>query len=432
MVNIIEVVNKIVWGLPLILILIITHIYLTIKLKFPQKNTFLGLKLMLKPNKESGISSFNSLMTVLAATIGTGNIIGVASAITIGGIGSIFWIFVSSIFAIATKYSETYLCLKYRKIKKDKNCSYTKYYGGAMYVLKDRIGSRILGYIFSIFVIIASFGIGCMIQSNSAANTISQNFNIDINIIGILITIVGIYFVLAREKKIAKISSIIVPIATIVYLIMSAVLLYIFKDNIIYSIKEIIASALNLRAGITGIFAYSFIIALSTGLSKGMFSNEAGMGSSPIFEVTVNNKDIKNQSIISSTSVFIDTTILCTLTGIIFVASNFYLNETNPLTLVQNVFNVLPYGKYLLSFCLTSFALATIPCWAYYGKQGVKYIFKDKKIYEILYNIVYIVCIYIGAVTTLQVIWDISSIANAFMVIPNLFMIYYLIDEIKC
>ncbi|MEG1705745.1 MAG: alanine:cation symporter family protein [Clostridia bacterium] len=142
--NLISNINELVWGLPLILMLIITHIFLTFKLKFPQKNILLGLKLMLKPNNKKGISPFNSLMTVLAATLGTGNIIGVASAIIIGGIGSIFWIFISSIFAIATKYAETYLCLKYRKIKKSKLCNYTKYYGGTMYVLKDRIGSNLL------------------------------------------------------------------------------------------------------------------------------------------------------------------------------------------------------------------------------------------------------------------------------------------------
>ncbi|MEG1705744.1 MAG: alanine:cation symporter family protein [Clostridia bacterium] len=287
------------------------------------------------------------------------------------------------------------------------------------------------GNLFAVFVIIASFGIGCMLQSNSACTSIVQNFNIDVNFVAVIITILGIYFVFSEEKKIAKISSIIIPISTIIYLIMSIMLLYIFKDNIVNSIVNITKSALNIKSGISGVICFGFMRALSTGLSKGMFSNEAGMGSSPIFEVTVNNKNIKEQSIISSISVFIDTTVLCTITGIIFVSSGCYINEYNPFILVQNVFNNLPYGSYLLSFCLTTFAIATIPCWAYYGKQAVKYLFSNRYIYTNIYKIIYVMCIYIGAIINLEFVWNISSIANAFMAIPNLFMIYYLINEIK-
>lgn len=362
---------------------------------------------------------------------GTGNIIGVSTAIIIGGVGSIFWIFISGIFAISTKYAETYLCMKYRKITKDKNVKYTKYYGGTMYVLRDRIGSKLLGFLFALFVIIASFGIGCMIQSNSATESLVQNLNIDRTLVGIVITIIAAYMLFSNERKIAKISSIIVPISTVIYLIMSVMLLYIFRDNIINSILIIIKDAFSIKSGTIGILAFISIKALSTGLSKGMFSNEAGMGSSPIFETTVNNTNIKEQSIISSTSVFIDTVLLCSLTGIILIASNLYINETNPVIFVQNVFGVLPYGKYLLTFCLTSFGLATIPCWGYYGSQAVKYILNNKGVYQNIYKVVYVICVFIGAISTLETVWTLSSMANAFMALPNIFMIYYLLEEIE-
>ena len=362
---------------------------------------------------------------------GTGNIIGVSTAIILGGAGSIFWIFVSGVFAIATKYAETFLCMKYRKIKKEKNAKYTKYYGGTMYVLKDRIGSNILAFLFALFVIIASFGIGCMIQSNSVAENLSQSLNINRNFVGIIITIVASYIIFSNERKIAKISSVIVPVSTVIYLIMSIMLIYIFRNNIVNSISIIVTDAFNFKSGTVGILTFLGMKALSTGLSKGMFSNEAGMGSSPIFETTVNNTNIKQQSIISSTSVFIDTVVLCTLTGIIFVASSMYINETNPVTLVQNVFGMLPFGTYLLTFCLTSFGLSAIPCWGYYGSQAVRFIFKNKEVYQNIYKIIYTVCVYIGAVSALEMVWTLSSIANAFMALPNIYMIYYLLDEIE-
>lgn len=366
---------------------------------------------------------------------GTGNIIGVSTAIIIGGVGSIFWIFISGVFAISTKYAETYLCMKYRKIKKEKNINksgYTKYYGGTMYVLDSRIGSKILGVLFAIFVIIASFGIGCMVQSNAAAESLVQNLNMDRTLVGLIITAIASYILFSNERKIAKISSIIVPISTIIYLIMSIMLIYIFRNNIINSILIIIEDALNFKSGTVGILAFLGMRTLSTGLSKGMFSNEAGMGSSPIFETTVNNTNIKQQSIISSTSVFIDTVVLCSLTGVILVASNMYVNESNPIAFVQNVFGLLPYGKYLLTFCLTCFGLATIPCWGYYGSQAIRYLFNNKEIYQNIYKIIYAICIYIGAVSALEMVWTLSSIANAFMALPNIFMIYYLLEEIEC
>ncbi len=421
------IMEKLVWSLPLIVLLMFTHIFFSIKLKFPQKYTLKGLKYILKSDKKNtsdGISSFKSMMSVLAATLGTGNIIGVASAILIGGIGSIFWIFISGVFAISTKYAETFIILKYRK--KEKNGSY----GGSMYVLDERIGKRNIAIIFSILLIITTLGMGAMIQSNAISSTLIQNFDVDIKVVAIIVTIICAYVIFGGEKRISNISSILIPIAVIIYCISCIVLLVMFRNNIVLAIQKIISEALNFRAVSGGIFSSLAICAMSSGLSKGLFTNEAGMGTSPIFDATVKEKNITKQSIMSSTTVFIDTVLLCTITGIIFVASGLYINYTNPVEFAQSVFSLIPFGNYLFIFSIIVFAISTIPCSSYYGSIGIKYLFKSKKIYILLYKLVYIVFIYIGTLLEVREVWSISSIANALMILPNIYMLYYLRNEI--
>lgn len=420
--------EKIVWSLPLVILLMFTHIFFTIKLKIPQRYTFSGLKNMLnsdKSNTSEGISSFKSIMTVLAATLGTGNIIGVATAIIIGGVGSIFWIFVSGVFAIATKYAETYIVLKYRK--KDKN----GYYGGAMYVLDERIGNKKLAILFSIFVILSSFGMGSMIQSNAISTTIIQNYDVNVKVIGIFVTIICAYALFGNEKRISNISSVLIPIAVMMYCISCVYLLYVFRANIVYSIVYIIKEALNFKSVAGGIFGSTAIMAMSSGLSKGLFTNEAGMGTSPLFDSTVKEQNIKKQSIMSSTTVFIDTVFLCTITGILFVASGLYLVTNNPVELAQGTFLNLPYGKLIFTLMICIFAISTIPCSGFYGSIGIKYLFNSKGVYKFLYKVMFLMFVYIGTVSKIQVVWSISSIANGLMVIPNLIMLYYLSKEIK-
>ena len=215
--NIVFALEKLVWGVPLIVFLISIHIYLTFKLKFPQRNTFKGLKYIIsesdKSNSKEGISSFKSLMSVLAGTLGTGNIIGVASAIIIGGVGSIFWMFISGVFAIATKYAETFLVLKYRKRKNE------KYIGGAMYVLKERIGNKFLAIMFAVFILITTLGMGALIQSNAITSTITENYNVDIVFLSIIIVLICGYILFGDERRISNISSVMIPIAVFLYII---------------------------------------------------------------------------------------------------------------------------------------------------------------------------------------------------------------------
>lgn len=269
-----------------------------------------------------------------------------------------------------------------------------------------------------------------MIQSNAASNVILDTFNCDISIVAICITIICGIIVFSSAKIISKISSIIVPFSTVIFILMQICLLYIFKDNILNAISLILQDAFNLKSTSTGIFTFIALKQITEGLSKGMFSNEAGMGSTPIFECSSSENNLTKQATISSVSVFIDTVCLCTLTGIIFVASNLYINETNPATLVTNVFNILPFGNVLLMFCLVSFAISAIPCWSYYGKEAIMYLFKSDLL-VILYKLAYILCIYIGCISQIEIVWSLSSIANALMIIPNVIMILSLYKEIE-
>lgn len=429
MVTIIYNLEKIICGLPLVVLLMTSHIYFTLKLKFPQKYTFKGLKWMLKSDKKNtneGISSFKSLMAVLASTLGTGNIIGVATAITIGGAGSIFWIFISGILAIATKYAETYIVLKYRK--KDKN---GKYYGGAMYVLKEKLKSKTLSTMFCIFLICTTLGMGAMVQSNAISSSILSNYNVNVFFLSLLIVIPCTYTLIGNEKRIANISSVLIPVATIIYLLSCICLMYIYRNNIFPSIVYIFKEAFNIKSCVGGFLGSVMVRALNTGLSKGLFTNEAGMGTSPIFDASVREKDIKKQSIISSTSVFIDTVLLCTITGIIFIASGMYNITTNPALIANYTFSVLPFGKYIFIFMIVVFAIATIPCSGFYGSVAVKFLSKNNTKSITKYRIAYILCIFVGAISKIEVIWSISSIANALMVIPNVIMLFKLRKEIR-
>lgn len=427
---ILEYIENIIWSIPLVALLVFVHLYFTVKLKFPQKNTLKGLKLMFSSeskdyNGKEGISSYKALMSVLAATLGTGNIVGVATAIAIGGIGSIFWIFISGVIAIATKYAETYIVLKYRKKNKK------GYYGGAMYVLNDRLDKRILAILFSLFLIVASFGIGAMIQSNSAVNAIISSFNVDKKLIAIIVSIICAYVIFGNEKRISNISSILVPLATIIYFIMCLGLIVEYRAFLTPSIIRIVKEALNFKSAASGIFSSTAILAMSAGFSKGLFSNEAGMGSSPIFDATVREQNLNKQSLISSTAVFIDTVILCTLTGIILVASSSYLVTNNPMEIVTLAFSKFPFGEMLLTISLVIFGVATIPCWGYYGSAGVRFLFKSRNFYMLIYKILYAVSIYIGAICALDTVWTVSSIANGLMILPNVYMLIKLRKEIN-
>lgn len=429
--EIISYIHDLIWNWPFVIFLFATHIYLTFKLKFPQFKVF-GLlkrdKNSKNKAKEKGkISSFAGLMTILGATIGMGNIVGVAEAIKLAGKGVVFWICVSGFFAIATKYAETYIVLKYREKKKD-----GQYTGGAMYVLDNRLGKKKLAKMFAIFTILASFGIGAMIQSNSLANTLYDSIGIPKILVGVLITIVAMYIMFGGAKRLAKISEIIIPIFAILFTLSNIAIIIISGCDFLQLIKDVMAEALNIEAMLTGAGLYALLHMINVGLSKGLFSNESGMGSSPIFTASVDSEDVAKEATIASISTTIDTVILCTLTGLTLLAGGVDYETMSATMYVKETFALIPYiGEPLLNISVIVFVIACIPCFEFYAKVACDYLTGNKNGYRIIYSFIYLVSIFIGANMALKIVWEFSGIANAFMVIPNLIMVFLLAKEIK-
>lgn len=422
--QIISNINSFIWGYPFIILLTVTSIYLSIKFRFPQIKILVAIKDLFK-SKEQGnknkITSFKSLMTVLAGTLGTGNITGVAVAIIIGGIGSLFWLFVSGVLAMVISYVENFIVLKYRKKDRTKG-----YFGGAMYVLDEVLDKRKLAILFAIVVAISAACTGTMSQSNSLSTLLNVSIGMDKSLVGIILAIITAYIVFGGKRRIAKISSIIIPICTIAYIVLCGSIMYINRSNILPGIIHIIECAFGAKQVAGGIAGLSLSKIIGKGFALGMFSNEAGMGSAPIFTATVEEEDIETQSKIAATSVVVDTIILCMLTGITIVSTGMY-NITDIGVMLDSVFGSVPFGNVVLNICMVFFVIATIPCWEYYGEEAVRYLFRSNfAIY--IFRIMYVMGIYFGSIMVVEVVFDLSGIANAVMTLPNLYMIYKCIN----
>ncbi len=418
--EIISNINSFIWGYPYVLLLTITSIYLSIKFKFPQLKILLAIKDMFK-SKEDGnknkITSFKSLMTVLAGTLGTGNITGVAVALTIGGVGSLFWLFVSGVFAMVISYAENLVVLRYRKKNRKKG-----YFGGAMYVLDEVLDKRGLAIIFASVVALSAACTGTMTQSNSLSSLLNVSIGMDKAMIGILLAILTAYIVFGGKTRIAKISSIIIPICTVLYIVLCFSIIVVHRQNILPGLKAVILAAFGVKEVVGGIVGIGLNKIIGKGFSLGMFSNEAGMGSAPIFTATVEEQDIDTQSKIAATSVVIDTIILCMLTGITIVSTGMY-NITDVGIMLNSVFGTVPFGNAILNVCMVFFVIATIPCWEYYGEEAVNYLFKSN-IGIYFFRMLYVIGIFFGSIMVVEVVFDLASIANAIMTLPNLYMIY--------
>ena len=418
--EIISNINNYIWGYPYILLLALTSIYLSIKFRFPHLKILFAIKDMFK-SKEDGnkdkITSFKSLMTVLAGTLGTGNIVSVAVALTIGGVGSLFWLFVSGIFAMVISYVENLVVLRYRKRDRKKG-----YFGGAMYVLDEVLDKRGLAIIFAVVVAMSAACTGTMSQSNSLSSLLNVSIGMDKALVGIILAILTAYIVFGGKTRIAKISSIIIPICTVLYVVLCFSIILVHRQNILPGLKEIIASAFGAKQFAGGMVGISLSKIIGKGFSLGMFSNEAGMGSAPIFTATVEEQDIDTQSKIAATSVVIDTIILCMLTGITIVSTGMH-KIPDVGVMLNSVFGTVPFGNVVLNICMVFFVISTIPCWEYYGEEAIKYLFKSN-IAIYLFRILYVIGIFFGSIMVVEVVFDLSGIANAIMTLPNLYMIY--------
>jgi len=422
-----------VWGTPLIILLLGTGIYLTILLKGLQFRTlFSSLYLALIKRKEFGahpgdISHFQALMTALAATVGTGNIAGVASAIAIGGPGAMFWMWLTGLFGMATKYSEAVLAVKYREVDALGTMS-----GGPMYYIEKGLKNNWLAMIFAVFAACAAFGTGNMIQSNSVAEAMKATFNIDHWITGIVLFILTFLVIMGGIKSIARAASAIVPIMILFYIIAGTIILIIYRVNILHAFELIFVHAFTPVAAAGGFAGATVKMAMQMGVSRGLLSNESGLGSSPIAAAAAKTDEPVRQALVSMTQTFIDTIVVCTFTGLVILVTGAWESGKTAAALTEHAFSLgLPgtWGGIVVSLSLIFFAYSTILGWAYYGEKSVEYIAGEKAIKP--YRVLWVIVVFIGAIGKLETVWTLTDIMNGLMAFPNLIALLGLSFVIK-
>lgn len=423
--EILGAISGFLWGWPMIIMLLGTHLFLTIRLRFPQRHIIKAIKLSVRKDKDAqgDVSQFGALVTALAATIGTGNIVGVGTAIALGGPGAVFWCWLTGVFGIATKYGEGLLAIKYRVTDED-----GKMQGGPMYALERGLGMKWLGVLFALFTAVASFGIGSTVQAN-AISTMSHNvFGIDPVVIGGIITILAAMVIVGGVKNIAKVCTALVPLMAILYVIGCIVILIMNSVFVGPAIKLIVSSAFNPSAVGGGLAGGGIMMAARYGIARGLFSNESGLGSAPIVAAAAQTRNPVRQALVSSTGTFWDTVVICAITGIVIVSSILAFSDIsfeNGGVLTTMAFSKIPYiGSPLLAFGSLTFAFSTILGWSYYGERAVEYMvaktnLKVKTVINI-YRTLFLITVYLGAVVSLDLVWNLADIFNALMAIPNL------------
>ena len=431
-------VDEVIWGWWLIILLFGTHIFMTFKTRFIQwKSITKGIKLSVTkdPDAEGEVSNFGALTTALAATIGTGNIVGVGTAIALGGPGAVLWCWLSGVFGIATKYSESLIAVKYRVKKKDGRMQ-----GGAMYALSRGLKwqplGKILGLIFAVFAGFASFGIGCATQVNAIANIVQANVGFPKQIIGIIIAALTALVIFGGIKSISRVCEKLVPFMAIFYVLGCLIILCINYDYIIPAITTICRLAFTPGAAAGGLVGSGIMMAMRYGVARGLFSNESGMGSAPIAAAAAQTRNPVRQALVSSTGTFWDTVVVCLMTGPTLVSTimkNPAINAdeiTDGGVLTTLAFGQIPYlGPIILTLGIICFAYSTILGWAYYGERAVEYFSGKKGL--IPYRVLYIAVAAIAPIVTLDVVWALADILNALMAIPNLIAVLLLSNIIS-
>lgn len=411
--------SSLLWGWPMIALLLGTHVFLTIRLRFPQLKILKAIKLSVKRDKDASgdVSQFGALATALAATIGTGNIVGVATAISLGGPGAVFWCWLTGVFGIATKYGEGLLAIKYRETTAD-----GRMLGGPMYALEKGLGWKWMAVLFAIFTTCASFGIGSTVQANAIATITHEAYGVPTTIVGIAVSLLIAAVVLGGVKSIARVCGFLVPFMAIFYVLGCIYILSVNGSYVWPAIKLIVESAFSPQAASGGFAGTSVMLAARYGISRGLFSNESGMGSAPIVAAAARTRNPVRQALVSSTGTFWDTVVICAITGVVIVSSILAypdISYTDGATLTKMAFDKIPYvGKPLLSFGLLTFAFSTILGWSYYGERAVEYL--KGKSWMLVYRVLFIISIFAGSVANLNVVWNLSDCTNALMAIPNL------------
>lgn len=419
--EIVSQIDGIVWGIPMIVILFGTHLFMTFRTGIVQRHLFKGIRLSVSKDEdgEGEISQFGALATALAATIGTGNIVGVATAVVSGGPGAVFWMWIIGVFGMATKYSETLMSVKYRVQTKD-----GRMLGGAMYALERGIGQKWLAVLFALFAALAAFGIGCMTQSNSIASACEENFGVPTWITGILLAALVAIVIIGGVKSISKVCEKLVPFMAIFYVLGCIIILIINYQYILPAVVLILKSAFSVQAGFGGLAGFAVTEAIRFGCARGLFSNESGLGSAPLVAAAAKTKNPVRQSLISMTGTFWDTVVICLMTGLTLVSSVLANPEVasavsaGDSVLTFEVFAQIPViGRPLITISLALFAFSTILGWSYYGEKAAEYLVGSGVMK--LYKLLFVILAFVGTVSSLQLVWNIADILNGLMVIPN-------------
>ena len=421
MYQILSSMDSFVWGPPLLVLLVGTGIYLSARLgllqvfKLPK-----ALKLIFTAESkgQGDISSFAALATALAATIGTGNIVGVATAIKLGGPGALFWMWVAAFFGMATKYSEGVLAIKYRT--KDTNGEVA---GGPMYYIVNGLGKRWkpLAIIFSIFgVMVALLGSGTFTQVNSITESLNNAFGLPATIVSIILAVIVAIIIFGGIQSISKVAEKIVPFMAIIYILAALIVLIFNAGNILPSIALILKSAFTGQAATGGFAGATMMIAIQSGIARGVFSNESGLGSAPIAAAAAKTEEPVEQGLVSMTGTFIDTIIVCTLTGLAIIVTGGWSSNLNGATLTQHAFATVfgNFGVFALTISLVLFAFTTILGWGYYGERCFEFLFGTRAIP--VYRLIFVLMVALGGFLKLELIWVLADIVNGLMAIPNL------------
>lgn len=417
--------SSFLWGWPMIILLLGTHVFLTIRLRFPQRKLWTALKLSIKRDATASgdVSQYAALATALAATIGTGNIVGVATAVALGGPGAVLWCWLTGVFGISTKYAEGLLAVKYREKTRD-----GRMLGGPMYALEKGLGMKWLAMLFAVFTACASFGIGNTVQANAIATIAEHTYGFSPYVVGALICTLAGIVILGGVKSISNVCSMLVPFMAIFYVLGCIYILIVNGQYLWPAVKLIVSSAFTPEAAGGGFVGTSVMMAARYGIARGLFSNESGLGSAPIVAAAAQTRNPVRQALVSSTGTFWDTVVICALTGLVVVSSVLAypdISYTDGAALTKMAFAKIPYiGAPLLSFGLLTFAFSTILGWSYYGERAVEYL-KGKN-WMIAYRVLYIAAIFIGSVADLGVVWNIADCMNALMAIPNLLSLLFL------
>ena len=428
--NFINWLDKVIWDPFMVILLLGTHIFLTLRTGIIQRKVFTGIKLSVTkdPSKDGDVSPFQALTTALASTIGTGNIVGVGTAIFIGGPGAVFWCWITGVFGIATKYAESLISIKYRVKSRD-----GRMLGGAMYVLERGLNMKWLGMLFALFALLASFGIGSTVQVNAISEIVTSNvtfIKIPPIAIGIVLSVITAFVIIGGIKKIAVVCEKLVPTMAACYVIGCFVILGMNYDYIIPGIKAILHLAFTPGAVAGGLVGQGAITAARYGIARGLFSNESGLGSAPLVAAAAKTKNPVRQALISSTGTFWDTVVVCLITGVTLVTTIMKNPDIN-MSSIQNggqmttaAFSQIPVlGSIILVFGIITFAYTTVLGWSYYGERCAEYLFGKRA--TIFFKIIFVFVILLGPVIELDIVWSLSDIFNALMAIPNIIALVF-------